>query len=136
MHIHELSVEQADQADLGGAQLRTRPANHSASALHLRVEANGAAVVFSGDTGPSEALAELAQDADLLICECAAPDQEPIPGHLTPSQVAAIVDAAQPREVWLTHFYPNVVPSEAVATVAKTGVSVRRAADLDTIDFR
>lgn len=135
VQIRELSLDTEDVADLGGPTLRTRPANHSAAALHLRFEADGAAIVFSGDTGPSDALAELARDADLLVCECACPDDAPIEGHLTPSQVAAIVDAAQPREVWLTHFYPNVVAQEAVATVARTGVAVRRAADLDTIDL-
>ena len=80
------------------------------------------------------ALAELAADADLLICECAAPDDAPIEGHLTPSDVAAIADAARPQELWLTHLYPGVDAPRAVATVARTGIAVRRAADLDTWD--
>ena len=129
--LHELSLDGPDEADLGGVRLRTRPANHSAGALHLRFEADDTAVVFSGDTGPSEALADLAADADLLVCECACPDDSPVEGHLTPSQVAAIVDAARPRAVWLTHFYPAVDEARALATVRATGVPVRRADDLD-----
>jgi len=133
VQIHELSLDGADEADLGGGLvLRTRPANHSASALHLRLESDGRAIVFSGDTGPSDHLVALAADADLLICECAASDEAPIEGHLTPSGVAAIVDQARPLEVWLTHFYPGTTPADAVATVARTGVPVRRASDLDT----
>ena len=131
VHVHELSLEGEAVTDLGGIRLRTRPANHTASALHLRFEAEDTAVVFSGDTGPSDALARLASGADLLVCECAAPDHAPFEGHLSPSQVAAIVDTARPRAVWLTHLYPNVDPEQALATVARTGVPVRRADDGD-----
>jgi len=109
----------------------TRPAAHSAGALHLRFEADGTAIVFSGDTGPSEHLARLAEGADLLVCECSFPDETPEEGHLTPSAIAAVADAARPREIWLTHLYPMVDPALAVATIAKTGIPVRRAADLD-----
>ncbi|MEO0601784.1 MAG: ribonuclease Z [Myxococcota bacterium] len=132
VHIHEMSLDGPDEADIDGLLLRTRPANHSASAIHVRLEADGRSVVFSGDTGPSDHLTELARDADLFVCECAGSDEAPIEGHLTPSTVAAIVDEARPLEVWLTHFYPGTNPTEAVATVAKTGVAVRRASDLDT----
>ncbi len=132
--VRELTLSGPDEADLGGVRLLTRPAKHGAGALHLRFEADGAAVVFSGDTGPSDALAELARGADLLVCECAEPEQDPYPEHLTPSQVAAIVDAARPRAVWLTHFYPGTDPDAAVALVARTGVPTRRANDLDAWD--
>jgi ribonuclease BN (tRNA processing enzyme) len=129
--VHELSLTHEDQVDLDRLRMVSRPAAHGAGALHLRFEADGTAVVFSGDTGPSEHLAELASRADLLVCECSFPDQTPEEGHLTPSQVAALADAARPREVWLTHLYPMVDPALAVATVAKTGIPVRRVADLD-----
>lgn len=128
--VHEFPLDGSGEAPLpGGLTLRTRPANHSAGALHLRFEAEGAAVVFSGDTGPSEALVDLATGADLLVCECAGSDEDRIPGHLWPSAVADIVDAARPARVWLTHFYPQVDPDTAVATVARTGVPTRHAHD-------
>ncbi|MBX2798105.1 MAG: ribonuclease Z [Myxococcales bacterium] len=134
--ITELSLDEEASAALApGVTLRTRPANHSASALHLRFEAHGRAVVFSGDTGPSDGLVQLARGADLLVCECAGPDDAPLEGHLTPSQVAAIAAAARPEELWLTHFYPMVDPQRAVATVAETGVPVRRARDLDSLEL-
>lgn len=129
--VTELSLAEPDEADLGGIRLRTRPANHGAGALHLRFEADGCAVVFSGDTGPSDALVELATGADLLVCECALPDDAPVQGHLTPSAVAEIVDAAQPKAVWLTHFYPSTDPQRATALVARTGIPTHRPGDLD-----
>ncbi|MFT4621985.1 MAG: ribonuclease BN (tRNA processing enzyme) [Myxococcota bacterium] len=111
--------------------LITRPANHGAGALHLRFESDGHALVFSGDTGPSSELVRLASDSDLLVCECAGSDDDPVPGHLWPSAIAELVTEARPAAVWLTHMYPHVDPARAVAAVAATGVPTRHASDLD-----
>lgn len=129
--LRELSLDGPDRVDLGGLVVRTAPANHSAAALHLSFEADGRRVVFSGDTGASEALVALAAGADLLVCECGSSDTAPVEGHLAPREVADLVDRARPREVWLTHFYPFTDPVEAVALVARTGIPVRHARDLD-----
>ncbi|MCB9694996.1 MAG: ribonuclease Z [Alphaproteobacteria bacterium] len=130
---HEvLSLERPSVRSLGAIVLRTAPANHSAGALHLRFEHPSGAVVFSGDTGPSEALVELARGADLLVCECAGSDLERVPGHLWPAAVLDIVERARPGRVWLTHLYPHVDPEEAVATVSHAGVPTVHAEDLMT----
>jgi ribonuclease BN (tRNA processing enzyme) len=121
----------------GGIRLSTRPANHDAGAVHLRFDApDGSSAVFSGDTGPSEGLIELATGVDLLVCECALPEGDPYPKHLTPSAVAQIVDAARPRQVAMTHFYPEVDVEAALAKVAATGVATVRGYDLQAFDLR
>ncbi len=127
--VEELPLDGPGTVVRGPLTVRSRPAHHSAGALHLRFEADGRAVVFSGDTAASAALEELARGADLLVCECAGSDEAPVPGHLCPSEVAALVAAARPGEVWLTHLYPHVDPLRAVATVAATGVPTRHAHD-------
>lgn len=133
--VHELRLDGADRADLGeGLCLRTAPAAHSGGALHLRFECSAASVVFSGDTGPSDALVELARGADLLVCECAGSDREPLEGHMHPSAIADLVAHARPREVWLTHLSPHVDPEAALLTVRRAGRPVRHAADLDRWD--
>jgi ribonuclease BN (tRNA processing enzyme) len=130
--VTELSLREPILVELiPGLRLRTAPAAHSAGALHLRFEFGDVAVVFSGDTGPSEALVTLAAGADLLVCECASSASSPVPGHLTPSDVAAIASRARPEEIWLTHFYPRSDPDRAVAEVAEAGIPTRRAADGD-----
>ncbi|MCB9685123.1 MAG: MBL fold metallo-hydrolase [Alphaproteobacteria bacterium] len=133
--LTELTRAGPAEHDLGGGlTLRTRPANHAAAALHLRFEALGVSVTFSGDTGPSEALVELARGTDLLVCECAGTDDAPVSGHLSPSDVADLARRAEPGAIWLTHLYPNVDPGLALRTVAAAGRPVRRAADLDRFD--
>ncbi|MEZ4321091.1 MAG: MBL fold metallo-hydrolase [Myxococcota bacterium] len=132
--VHELSTRGPDVVQLGGLTVRSRPANHGAGALHYRFEADGVAVVYSGDTGPSDNLVELARGADLLVCECAGSDAEPIEGHMTPTSVMNVVRAARPRETWLTHLYPHVSSEEAVGRVSSAGPSCRHASDLDVWD--
>jgi len=130
--VTELPLDGPGQADLGlGLELHTRPANHSAGALHLRFDAGGRSVVFSGDTGPSDALAELSHNVDLLVVECAGSDEAPIPGHLTPSTVAELLAAARPTQAWVTHLYPHVDRERALATIRTAGVAAQLAADGD-----
>lgn len=138
VRIDELSLTEPSRVQRGPLTVDSLPAMHSAGAVHLAFEVAGARVVFSGDTGPhadpSEGLAVLARDADLLVCECAGSDAEPVPGHMTPSDVAAVVAIARPKRVWLTHLYPHVDAAEAVATVAATGVPTLHAYDGCALD--
>jgi ribonuclease BN (tRNA processing enzyme) len=131
VRIRELELDGPDGADLpGGVRLDTLPAVHSAGALHLSFTGpSGFRVVFSGDTGPSEALVRLARGADVLVTECAAETTDPWNSHLCAADVAAIVDAARPKRVVLTHLYPNVDPERALETVRATGVPVERGLD-------
>jgi ribonuclease BN (tRNA processing enzyme) len=66
-----------------------------------------------------------------LVCECAGSDAEPLPGHMFPEAIRALVEKARPAAVWLTHLYPHVNASEAVRTVAQSGVPTRHAHDGD-----
>ena len=132
VEVHEISPRGRQTCVVqDGLTLVTAPAQHSAGGLHLRFETPTATVVFSGDTGPSESLIELSRGADLLVCECAGSDEEPVAGHLTPSDIAQLAQAARPRAIWLTHFYPQVDEGLALSTVRASGVSTRRAEDGD-----
>ena len=114
-----------------GLTLTSLPANHSAGALHLRFDAGGHSVVFSGDTGPSPALIELCDGADLLVTECAFAGPREHATHLWPEAVVDIVRASGVPEVWLTHLYPEVDPTHALSTVQACGVGARLAGDGD-----
>jgi ribonuclease Z len=77
----------------------------------------GQAVAFVMDTRMCDAAVELAQGADLLICEstylAADADKARDHGHLTAAEAATIARTAGVRQLVLTHFsqrYPEVEP--------------------------
>jgi ribonuclease BN (tRNA processing enzyme) len=129
--VHELPLQRPGHAELpGGLLLDTQPANHGAAALHLRFTSpEGTTVAFSGDTGPSAALEQLAAGVDLFVCECALPPHDAYPFHLDARQVAEVVAAARPRRVVLTHLYPRHDVQADLEVVAATGVPTVLASD-------
>ncbi|MBN2800905.1 MAG: ribonuclease Z [Deltaproteobacteria bacterium] len=108
----------------GDLSVLARPAVHPGGALHLRVAAEGRAIAWSGDTGPSPHLAEVAAKADLFLCECACIEQRECPKHLAPATVRAVLDEAQPQLTWLTHLYPEVDGPEALRAMGPHRVAL------------
>lgn len=87
--------------------LSIRKAPHIESSFAYRIESEGKSLVYSGDTDFSESLIEFAKDADALVIECALPGNEfKIKGHLTPNEVARIVNGSIPKKAIITHLYP------------------------------
>ena len=94
-----------------------------------RFDAKDRAVVFTGDTGPSERVTDLARGADLLVAEVVDPasmavmlrriyatetDEQRgahlrhfIEDHLTPEAIGKMAAAAGVKEVVLTHLVPG-----------------------------
>jgi ribonuclease BN (tRNA processing enzyme) len=87
-------------------RLRTAKTRHTDESMGYRIEADGRALCYPGDTGPSETVSLFAQGADVLLVECAVPDDEAMEVHLTPSGVAQLARMALPRRLLLTHVYP------------------------------
>lgn len=79
----------------------------------LRFAAKGRVVVFTGDTGPTAALADFAIGADILVAEMAShADREAVPPyvrehmdkeHLSPLEVGKLAAAAGVKTVVLSH---------------------------------
>jgi len=94
---------------------------HIPSSIALRLaDAGGRTLVYSGDTDESDALADLARGADLLLVESSFPDEERIAGHLTPSLAGKIAARAHPRRVVLTHFYPSCERVDMLEQIRRT----------------
>jgi ribonuclease BN (tRNA processing enzyme) len=79
------------------------------------VEHGGRALVYSGDTGPTDALVEISRDADLALYEAAfeegRDDDAPADLHLTGRQAGEHADRAGVRRLVLTHLPPWNDPS-------------------------
>ena len=98
--------------------LSCHPVPHTPESVAYLVERAGRRIVYTGDTGPSAALAAWAHGCDLLLCECSLPDAMKIPEHLTPEQCGELAAAAAARMLVLTHFYPPVELVDIRALVA------------------
>lgn len=90
-----------------GLRIDAFPARHSPEAVCLRLSADGATLAYSGDTGDCDGLRAACRGADLALIECTS--MEAKDGHLTPAECAAVVAAARPRRVLLTHLGADVV---------------------------
>ncbi|MFM9136169.1 MAG: MBL fold metallo-hydrolase, partial [bacterium] len=110
---------------------------HPVEAYGLRVEAGGRSVVYSGDTGPTPALVDLARDADVALFEASLLDGMEMPDvHMTGRQSAELAAQAGVGTLVLTHLVPWHDPAilERQAREAFTG-DLRLAASGMTIDL-
>ncbi|MFZ5556467.1 MAG: MBL fold metallo-hydrolase [Pseudomonadota bacterium] len=116
-----------------GAVVRVRPAAHTpeTSPLMVRLEANGRALAFSGDTQWTEELVALADGADALIVECSEYRRR-VPGHMTYTDIEAQRGRLGARRVVLTHMGAEMLAhaGEVPELCARDGLTL----DLDAPD--
>jgi ribonuclease BN (tRNA processing enzyme) len=110
IEIHEFEpAEEHHTFDLPGgltAEIISTP--HRAESLAIRLtDQTGATLVYTSDTGFSEALADFARDADLLILECSFYRDKPTRKHLEFADAMSIAKLARPKQLLLTHLYPE-----------------------------
>ncbi len=107
LRLSELDVLVGETVDFGDFRLEVKPVLHRPESLAFRIETKtGTAIVYSGDTDRCGTLVDLAQGADLLICESAMPDENKTPNHMTPSLAGDIAHRAEVGRLVLTHLYP------------------------------
>ena len=119
LEVSELPHECGSPLDLPACRISWAPAEHRPESIAYRLEAEGRAFVYTGDTEYSESVVELARDAHTMLIECSFPDGSPIPGHLTPDTVARIASEAGVGRVVLTHVYPAADSLDLAAEVGK-----------------
>lgn len=132
-------VDEGDVAEVAGFRLSFARTDHPAYTLAVRVEAGGAALAYSADTGPGVDLAPFARGCDLLLCE--ATYQRAYMGapvHLSAEEAAATARRAGAGGLLLTHVWPGLDPavSLAEARAAAPGLPVEWAAPGAAFDVR
>ena len=121
----------ARTSTFGPFTVRTARVNHPVPTVAIRVEQGGASLVYSGDTGESDALVELAHRADVLLCEAAwgGSDAARPDLHLTGAQAGEHAERAGVGRLLITHVPPWESASAAVtaadATFSRTVEAVR-----------
>jgi ribonuclease BN (tRNA processing enzyme) len=94
---------------LPGLSARTLSTPHTRESLALRLtdERDGTSLVYSSDTGYSEALASFARDVDLLMIECSFWRASPVKSHLILEEAMNLARQSGTRRALLTHLYPE-----------------------------
>ena len=81
----------------------------------LRIERDGRVLAYSADSAPAPALAELARDADVFICEATLEQPETDPhGHMTAEEARDAFRASGARRLLLTHRAAELALDELV----------------------
>jgi siroheme synthase-like protein len=119
--LSEIDPDASGALPLGDVTIATCRVAHNPESIAYRITAaNGASVVYSGDTDTCERLVALATGADLLICEAALPNEQKAPGHLTPALAGDIARRAGVGRLLLTHFYPECETVDLTAQCRQT----------------
>jgi ribonuclease BN (tRNA processing enzyme) len=115
-------IEPGSDFDAGPLRVRTRPMNHPVPTLGMRIEADGIALAYSADTGPTGELVQLSQGADVLLCEATWLERregwDPI--HLTSSQAGEHATKAGVGRLVLTHIWPATDLNQAELRARET----------------
>jgi len=97
----------------------------------FRLSVDGKTIAYSGDSGPSERLAELARDSDLFVCEATldrGEDDGQPRGHLSAEEALAAAEDASVKRLLLTH-RPAELPVPAGIERAYDGFELELASD-------
>lgn len=117
-----LSVREMDDGashSAGDFVLTTCRTPHTATSLAYRAQTSNWTLGYTGDTGPSDVVADFMQGVDTLVAECSLPDEQAMDIHLTPRSLAGIALRARPGLLVVSHVYPQLdrlaVPQQLAA---------------------
>lgn len=98
-------------ADVAGVEMTSVPVVHDEQAgpcVGYRVRSGGKTFAFSGDTGWTDRLVDLARSADVFLCECYTWDR-PLEMHLCWTTLAGRLDSLASGRMVLTHMGPEML---------------------------
>jgi ribonuclease BN (tRNA processing enzyme) len=121
MKVEELDLHKPEKRSYNHYHMISQHVRHTPHSLAYRIEGqNGKSFVYSGDTAFCNEIVALAKGCDLLVLECSSPENNPMDGHLTPSQAAQIACLSKPKKLVLTHLNPGVLATDIVENCRKT----------------
>ena len=124
-NVHEYA--DAEPFTAGGFEIQpVRLDHYSELTFGLRVSNHASTLAYSGDTGPSPRLVELARGADVFLCEATLKEPEPAErGHLSEAEALEAFEESGARRLIVIHR-----PTELERDPA-----TERAADGDVLSF-
>lgn len=111
-----VEVEPGTSTRLGERELLTETVNHSAGpepCTAIRITTSSKTIVYSGDTGWTDALEPLVEGSDLFICECNDLHDQPYHGHMSYQTLSSRLDRLHTKRLLLTHLGPDMLAAAA-----------------------
>jgi ribonuclease BN (tRNA processing enzyme) len=104
--------------DLGPWRVSSRFLPHWVPNAGLRLDADGVSLAYTGDTGPSDEIVELARETSLFIADATWPGDPPAGSpryDLTAGEAGRYAARAGAERLLLTHFWPGTDRTRSVA---------------------
>jgi len=109
------TVSGGDEHVVGPFSIQAFAMTHVDGSLGFRVSAgDGTVLAYTGDTGPSDVVYDLAAGADIFLAEATHIDGGEVYFHLTARQAAHYASAAGVGCLVLTHLEPGVDPAASL----------------------
>jgi ribonuclease BN (tRNA processing enzyme) len=107
MEVREVSPR-AEFEVFEGLRAETFSTPHTSESLAIRLaDSAGTSLVYTSDTGPTEALAGFARAANLFLMECSFFRSKPVRTHLELEDAMRLARQSGARRVMLAHLYPE-----------------------------
>lgn len=103
-----------------GFTVKSKPVKHTEQSIGYRIENEGKAVSYSGDTEPCDEIIDLSQSVDLAILQCSYPETIKRDGHSNALQAGEIAKKANAKRLMLTHFFPEAENADLKSQAAKS----------------
>lgn len=132
---HEVTTN--DAFVIGDVQVMTSTVNHSSSSVALKfITPEAQTLAIPGDTGPHAPLEDFLRGVDAAVIECGSDPSDPVPTHLSPEELRALLVAANPKRAFVVHRPVRMqsYPLEAFLQEQYTG-QVIVPNDLDAFDL-
>lgn len=107
---------------LGPFTITSALVDHPVEAYGMRIECEGSVIAYSGDSGPTDVLVDLAADADLFLCEASFLESGSNPPnlHLTGAEAGTLATRARAKRLLVTHIPAWTDRAAVAADVAST----------------
>ena len=110
-------IEVGETVALNGGKITVLPAIHTVPAVGYQLDSGKGSLVFTGDTGPNDALWSVVnriENLKYLIIETSFSDKDrelaEVSKHLCPSTVAGeLAKLKRPAEIYITHLKPSEI---------------------------
>ena len=122
--LREYAEREAFETAGGFEVIPMRVPHYSIDTYALRVTDGARTLAYSGDSAPSERLAEVARDTDLFLCEATLADgllEGDSRGHLSADEAVETFRASGAKRLLLTH-RPHELPAPDGVQVAYDGL--------------